>query len=156
MEYFNERPVGHFHTIFVKYIRACGGSFFFWDQYVGPYAFSVSGSPGLLTVAQDIIGAINEAFGASGMSLKTRLIVTGPIAVATNFSTNGSGPNYSHQGDNTLLGASSPIFEATHRIRILLNGVEKDKQTEITWVNSTTFTLATLACNAGDILTIYN
>jgi hypothetical protein len=47
-------------------------------------------------------------------------------------------------------------FQNEHSIRILVNGVEQDKQTAITWVSQTSFQLPSLALNAGDIVTIYN
>lgn len=87
---------------------------------------------------------------------KTRLIVTGNIAAGTTLSTTASGANYTHNGDATSLGASQAIFRATHSMRIDVNGVEQDKETEILWVTATSFQLISLSLDPGDIITIYN
>jgi len=87
---------------------------------------------------------------------KTRLLITGTIASGTAFSTVASGANYTHNGDATGLAASEALFRSTHSIRILVNGVEQDKETQILWVTATSFQLILLTVNSGDIITIYN
>ena len=94
--------------------------------------------------------------GGGGLSLKTRLTITGTIASGPNFSCVASGPNYTHSGDLTSLCASQVLMCADVNCRIQVNGVEQDKETEILWVNSTTFQLIALSVDAGDIVTIYN
>jgi len=91
-----------------------------------------------------------------GFQLKTRLLITGPIAAGTTFDTTAAGVNYAHQGDATGLDASQPEFEAADTIRILLNGVEQDKETEITWISANEFQFPGMPVDAGDIITIYN
>jgi len=87
---------------------------------------------------------------------KGRLAVTGAIAAGTTLSTDASGVNYTHSGDGVYLGDDASEFSNYHSIRILVNGVEQDKLTEITRVSTTTFQLTSLALNNGDIVTIYN
>lgn len=91
-----------------------------------------------------------------GLTLKTRLVVTGTIANGSNFSTVGSGPNYTHSGALTNLDLSQAAMEGNIDIRIQVNGVEQDKETLILWVSSTTFRLIFLSLDNGDIITIYN
>jgi hypothetical protein len=87
---------------------------------------------------------------------KARLVVSALIASGTTLNTNASGAGYTHSGDGTYLEMTALDFQNEHSIRILVNGVEQDKQTAITWVSQTSFQLPSLALNAGDIVTIYN
>lgn len=91
-----------------------------------------------------------------GLTLKTRLTIIGTIAAGSTFSCIASGPNYTHSGDITSMELSQVLFRLNIDIRIQVNGVEQDKETEILWVSSTTFQLIALPVDAGDILTIYN
>jgi hypothetical protein len=92
----------------------------------------------------------------SEIILKTRLTVTGGIPPGSNYSTTTSGPSFVHSGDFTSVGANASVLLSNHKIRILLNGVEKDKNTEITWVNATTFQIVGPGQNPGDVITVYN
>ncbi len=96
------------------------------------------------------------AGGAVFATAKTRLLVSGTIPSSTTFSTVASGVNYTHNGDATALEASEALFRSTYAIRIAVNGVLQDKETEILWVSITTFQLISLTVDAGDIITIYN
>jgi hypothetical protein len=87
---------------------------------------------------------------------KTRLLVSGTIPSGTTFSTIASGANYTHAGDATSLNTSQALFRSTYAIRIAVNGVLQDKETEILWVSATTFQLILLTVDANDIITIYN
>jgi hypothetical protein len=62
--YHNGVKVNIFKRIIVKMISACKGTFSFEDEYgTNPIPFSAPGSGDLTTVAQNVVGAINEAAG---------------------------------------------------------------------------------------------
>lgn len=91
-----------------------------------------------------------------GLIAKARLAVSAAIPAGTTLNTNASGAGYTHSGDGVNVASTGLHFSNEHSIRILVNGVEQDKQTEITWVSTTSFQLTSLALNNGDIVTIYN
>jgi len=93
-------------------------------------------------------------FNGGCLKYKARIIILDTILSGTAFSTKESGTNYDFNGEVINLGNYSSEFLFNNNIRILLNGVELDKNTETTWISNTFFSLS-LDVDKDDIITIY-
>lgn len=94
--------------------------------------------------------------GSSTIINKTRLNITGIIANNTTFSVIASGINYTKTLQNGNLQISVALFRSTNSIKIELNGINLDKETDILWINSQNFQLINYTCYPTDIITIYS
>jgi len=92
--------------------------------------------------------------GSEYIKYKARLYILDTILKSTPFLTNDSDTDYVFEGDIINLGETSDIFYLNNKINILLNGVELDKNTEITWINNYSFSM-NIAVDKDDVITIY-
>ena len=109
---------------------------------------------GTLTDQTDLVDYIAAA--SIGAANYTRLVVTGSIAAGTTLNVTTSGTGYTHTGAAGDLEISEVLFLSNSIIRIVASGVETDKPTEVTWVNSQSFQFNDLSLDPGDIITIYS
>jgi hypothetical protein len=85
---------------------------------------------------------------------KGRLYILDTIIEYTQFSSKGSGVNYVFSGNPIDLGENLDDFMNNNDIRLLLNGVELDKNTDITWIDKNSFSLS-IGVDKDDIIIIY-
>jgi len=103
----------------------------------------------------NVQAAIDEL--SSDVSTKeTRLTITGTISNGTTFNTTASGVNYTHSNDFGYLETSQGLFRNDLGIQVLLNGLVRDKETEVLWLTSQTFQLINSTVDSGDLITIFS
>ena len=87
-------------------------------------------------------------------TVKTRLDITGSIAVLTTLTTNASGANFTKSGDSVYLGANDTEFNDNEKIKIFVNGVLNQRGVDAIFVTSHSFQVTTALDNTDNIVII--
>lgn len=85
----------------------------------------------------------------------TLLEITGLSVAGTVFDVTASGATWTKTRDNGYLGINAAAFLSFKKIRVELNGQNREKVISSNWVSATTFTL-NIDVNAGDYIKIYS
>jgi len=94
-------------------------------------------------------------FPSTGISRETRVLITNTMNTGTNISVTSSGPDYVVSGSVGNLLSSQTLFRNSLLQKVYLNGMLLDKELDVLWVNSQTFSLINNIIDDGDELKIF-